>query len=49
VEGLLTANIVEKTGDLESARLTYDLPQAAALPRKQSFDMIRDALKGYTT
>lgn len=49
VEGLLTATIVEKPADLESARLSYDLLQAAALPREQSFDMIRDALKGYTT
>jgi transcriptional regulator with XRE-family HTH domain len=49
VEGLLTATIVENAADLESARLSYDLLQAAALPREQSFDMIRDALKGYTT
>ncbi len=49
VEGPLTVNIVEKTTDVEQARLSYDLLQAAALPREQSADKIRDALKGYTT
>jgi hypothetical protein len=49
VEGPLTVNIVQKTSDVERARLSYDLLQAAALPREQSADMIRDALKGYTT
>jgi hypothetical protein len=49
VEGVLSATLMEKTADVEKARLSYDLLQAAALPREQSFEMIRDALKGYTT
>lgn len=49
VEGLLSATLMEKTADVESARLTYDLLQAAASPRGQSADVIRDALEGLTT
>jgi transcriptional regulator with XRE-family HTH domain len=48
VEGLSTMALKQKAADLENARLTYDLLQAAALPREQSADMIRDALEGYT-
>ncbi|CAG7629841.1 helix-turn-helix domain-containing protein [Actinacidiphila bryophytorum] len=49
VEGLLSANLVERAVSLESARLSYDLLQAASLPGEHSADLIRDALKGYTT
>jgi transcriptional regulator with XRE-family HTH domain len=49
VEGLSTASLKEGVTDVENARLTYDLLQAAALPREQSADRIRDALEGYTT
>lgn len=48
VEGLSTRALMENVADVENARLTYDLLQAAALPREQSADMIRDALEGYT-
>lgn len=47
VEGLLTRALKEGAADVESARLTYDLLQAAALPREQSADMIRGALEDY--
>lgn len=49
VEGLSTATLKESVADVENARLTYDLLQAAALPREQSAAMVRDALEGYTT
>jgi hypothetical protein len=45
---LSTMALKQKAAGLECARLTYDLLQAAALPREQSADMIRDALEGYT-
>jgi hypothetical protein len=49
VEGLSTATLREGVTDVENARLTYDLLQAAALPSEQSADMIRNALEGYST
>jgi transcriptional regulator with XRE-family HTH domain len=48
VEGLSTTALRENVADVEGARLRYDLLQAAALPREQSADMIRDALEGYS-
>lgn len=49
VEGLSTATLKESVADVESARLTYDLLQSAALSREQSADMIRKVLEGFTT
>jgi transcriptional regulator with XRE-family HTH domain len=48
VEGLSAVALNEGVTEVENARLTYDLLQAAALPREQSADMIRDVLEGYT-
>ncbi|MFI0901216.1 helix-turn-helix domain-containing protein [Streptomyces sp. NPDC020983] len=47
VEGLWTTALKEHVTEVENARLKYDLLQAAALPREQSADMIRDILEGY--
>jgi transcriptional regulator with XRE-family HTH domain len=48
VEGLSAVTLKEGVSDVENARLTYDLLQAAALPGEQSAGMIRDVLEGYT-
>jgi transcriptional regulator with XRE-family HTH domain len=48
VEGLAVTALKEGVTDVENARLTYDLLQAAALSGEQSAEMIRNALEGYT-
>jgi hypothetical protein len=41
---MYSANIMERSTELSAARLVYDHLQAAALPRDQSADLIREAL-----
>jgi hypothetical protein len=47
VEGMLTGQLVEGRGKLAAAHLSYDLLQAASLPRDQSLEAIHTALKDY--
>jgi transcriptional regulator with XRE-family HTH domain len=47
VEGLLTGNLLEGKDEVASARLSYDLLQAASLPRHKSLDLIRSKMKEY--
>lgn len=49
LEGMYCANIVERSAELDAARLVYDHLQAAALPREQSADLIREAMNHHAT